>query len=109
MRTAHRIEKSASRAERCGFGNATHFDSRDGLRTKMFLDRFRQITCGQNHVADFLLGEIAHDPFDERPAIHGSHWLGQIAEQMFDARAETARENHGGDLVGGNTHGDFVE
>jgi hypothetical protein len=68
----------------------------------MFLDHFSQMAGGQHDAPDLLRREPAHDPFQKRTAIHGRHGLGQIAEQMLDARAKTARKNHGSRLVRGN-------
>ena len=63
------------------------------------------MTGGQNHAPDFLRGEIAHHPFDERSAVHRSHRFWQIAQQVFDARAKTAGEDDGGDVFGRDAHG----
>ena len=73
------FRKSARRAERRGFGNARHVDARDRLRLKMSFNRFRHVAGGQNDAADVLRGQIAHDPFEKRPAVDRGHRLGQVA------------------------------
>jgi hypothetical protein len=70
----------------------------------MFGYNFRQMAGGQNDIADFLRGQITHDPFQKWPAIYRSHRLRDFRQQMLDAPAKAPGEDDGDDFIGRNAH-----